>query len=112
MVINEIKYYKLALLANKLSVVKYQSTFTCAFPLSSVDMNTFIVYTCRHGIGCISLDIPELVSVPLSVYNLSAAAGLDWDLPTNSLFWADTLIYVANLNVSYNTVLLRCMHVY
>lgn len=64
------------------------------------ESNEFILFTNRVGIRRVSLDVPELVSVPLPVYNLSVAAGLAWDLDINSLFWADKLIYVANINVS------------
>ena len=63
------------------------------------DISTFVLFTHRIGIRRLSLDTPELISVPLPVYNLSVAGGLAWDLPSNSLFWADKSIYVANLNV-------------
>ncbi|KAL5505916.1 hypothetical protein EMCRGX_G007461 [Ephydatia muelleri] len=67
---------------------------------SCQESNEFILFTNRVGIRRVSLDVPELVSVPLPVYNLSVAAGLAWDLDINSLFWADKLIYVANINGS------------
>eukprot|EP00731_Ephydatia_muelleri_P033713 Em0036g17a len=56
---------------------------------SCQDISTFILFTHRVGIRRLSLDTPELISVPLPVYNLSVAGGLAWDLPINSLFWAD-----------------------
>eukprot|EP00731_Ephydatia_muelleri_P035209 Em0105g7a len=68
---------------------------------SCQDINTFVLFTHRIGIRRLSLDTSELISVPLPVYNLSVAGGLAWDLPSNSLFWADrSKIYVANLNGS------------
>eukprot|EP00731_Ephydatia_muelleri_P038885 Em0967g1a len=70
------------------------------------DISTFILFTHRDGIRRLSLDTPELVSVPLPVYNLSVAGGLAWDLVTNSLFWADRFIYVANINGSNQRALI------
>ena len=78
-------------------------------------LETFLLFARRTEIFRVSLDVPELIDVPLPLANLSGATGLDWDDETDRIFWTDLspdTINSANSDVSLLFVYIIMTHSY